>query len=60
MGLSGDAYGWRGDGGGGGKKGSRPKICCIYPTVMKLGAAIPYLKKIQKVYESRETPLEFC
>ena len=31
-----------------------------YSTMMKLGRAIPYLKKIQKIYESRETPPEFC
>ena len=37
-----------------------PKICHTYPTMMKLGAAIPYLKKIQKIYKSRVTPLEFC
>ena len=28
-----------------------------YPTMMKLGTVIPYLKKIQKIYESRDTPL---
>ena len=37
-----------------------PKICHIYPTMMKLGTVIPYLKKIQKIYESRDTLLEFC
>ena len=26
-----------------------PKICHIYPTVIKLGTAIPLLKKIQKI-----------
>ena len=31
-----------------------------YPTMMKLGTVIPYPKKIQKIYESRDTPLEFC
>ena len=36
-----------------------PKICHTYPTMMKLGTVIPYLKKIQKIYESRDTPLEF-
>ena len=25
--------------------------------MMKLGTVIPYLKKIQKIYESRDTPL---
>ena len=28
-----------------------PKICHTYPTMMKLGAVIPYLKKIQKIYK---------
>ena len=37
-----------------------PKICHTYPTMMKLDTVIPYLKKIQKIYESRDTPLEFC
>ena len=37
-----------------------PKIRHTYPTMMKLGTVIPYLKKIQKIYESRDTPLEFC
>ena len=31
------------------------KICHTFPTMMKLGTVIPYLKKIQKIYESRET-----
>ena len=35
-----------------------PKICHIYPTMMKLGTLIAYLKKIQKLYESRDTPPE--
>ena len=37
-----------------------PKICHTYPTVIKLGTVIPYLKKIQKIYESRDTPPDFC
>ena len=28
--------------------------------MMKLGVVIPYLKKIQKIYKSRDTPLELC
>ena len=40
------------------KKDPLPKICRTYPTMMKLGTVIPYLKKIQKIYESRDTPLE--
>ena len=46
--------------GGGGKKAPLPKICHTYPTMMKLGTVIPYPKKIQKIYESRDTLLEFC
>ena len=47
-------------GGGGGQKGlPLPKICHTYPTMMKLGTVIAYPKKIQKIYESRDTPLEF-
>ena len=37
-----------------------PKICHTYPTIMKLGTVIPYLRKIQKMYKSRDTFLEFC
>ena len=46
--------------GGGGKKAPLPKICHTYPTMMKLEKVKPYLKKFQALYESRETPLEFC
>ena len=31
-----------------------------HPTMMKLGTVISYPKKIQKIYESLDTPLEFC
>ena len=41
---------------GGDKKAPLPKICHTYPTIMKLGTVIPYLKKIQKICESRNTP----
>ena len=37
-----------------------PKICHTYPIVMKLGTVMPYLKSIQKLYESSDTPLELC
>ena len=37
-----------------------PKISHTYPTIMKLGTVIPYLKKTQKIYKSRDTPHEFC
>ena len=56
MGIFGAAHGWRGEA----KKAPLLKICHTYPTMMKLGTVIPYLKKIQKIYESCDTPLEFC
>ena len=59
MDFSGAAHGW-GGGGGQGKKAPLPKICYTYPTMMKLDTAIPYLKKIQKIYESRDTHPDFC
>ena len=43
--------------GGRAKRSPLPKICNTYPTMMKLGTVIPYLKKIQKTYESRDTTL---
>ena len=36
------------------------KICHTYALIMKLGRIIPYLKKIQKKYKSRDTPINFC
>ena len=47
-------------GGAGTKRPSIPKICHTLPTMMILSTVIPYLKKIQKIYESRETHPEFC
>ena len=41
---------------GGGQKGP-PLKSVTHPTMMKLGTVIPYLKKIQKIYESRDTPV---
>ena len=32
------------------------KICCTYPTMMKISTVMPYLKEIQKLYGSRDTP----
>ena len=46
--------------GEGGKKVPLPKICHTYPAMMKLDAVIPHLKNIRKLFESRDTPLEFC
>ena len=46
------------------RRGKKPphlrEICHTYPTMTKLGTVEPYLKKIQKIYESSDTPLEFC
>ena len=54
-------FGGGGVGGGGeGQKCPIPKICHTDPTIMKQGAVKIYLKKIQKIYESRVTSLEFC
>ena len=47
------------DGRGGAKKARLPKICHTCPTMMKLGTIKPYLKKIPKIYESRDTHPEF-
>ena len=55
MGFFGAAHGW-----GGPKETPVPKMCHTYPTMMKLDTFIPYTKKIQKIYESRDTPREFC
>ena len=53
------------EGGGGwqdSKKVHLPKICHTYPAMMKqyLSKVILYLKKIQKIYESRDTNPGFC
>ena len=45
-----------GVGSGGCQKGPLPKICHTFPTMIELGTVIPYLKRIQKIYESRDTP----
>ena len=55
MGFFGAAHGWQGLFGP-----LLPKICHTYRTMMKLGTVIPYLRKIQKIYKSRDTSLEFC
>ena len=58
MGLFWDAYD-REEGGGRQKDPPSPKPV-THPTMKKLGTVIPYLKKIQKIHKSRDTPLEFC
>ena len=52
--LFGAALRW---GGGGGTTSLKSDT---HPTKVNLGTVIPYLKKIQKTYESRDTRLEFC
>ena len=56
MGIFGAAHRWKG------QKGppSVPKICDTYPTTMKIGTVIPYLRIIQNIYELQDKPLEFC
>ena len=39
------------------QKGSFTKTCHTYPTMIKLGTVIPYLKEAKKRYELRNTPL---
>ena len=41
---------------GSSRMGDPSKICHTYPTIMKLGSVIPYLKKIQITYKSPDTP----
>ena len=48
------------DGGGVKRPSPDPKMCHTYLALMKLGTDIPYPKKIQKIYESRDTHLELC
>ena len=46
---------------GGTKKALLPKkICLAYPIMLTLGTVMHYPKKTQKIYKSRDTPLEFC
>ena len=44
----------------GGKKIPLSKISQMYPIKMKFGKVMAYLKKIQKIYKSRDIPPEFC
>ena len=55
MGFFGAAHRYPICGQGGGKRPSFPKICDTYPTMMKLGTLIPYLKKIQEIHKSPDT-----
>ena len=56
MGFLGTAQEW--GGGGGRQKVPLSLQSVIYPTMMRLRTLIPYLKKIQKTYEPRDTTLE--
>ena len=53
MGFFGAAHGW------GTFLAPLLKTGHTYPTMMKLGTDIPYLRKIQKMDKSRDTSLEF-
>ena len=44
---------------GGGQKGLLPEFFHTFSTMIKLRRIIPYLKKIQKIYKSRDTLLKF-
>ena len=48
------------DGAGGGQKGLPSLKSVTHPTMIKLGTNLPYLKKIKKMYESRDIAVEFC
>ena len=41
------------------KKALLLEICYTYPTMIKLGTVISYLKEIPKLYKSGDTLLEF-
>ena len=53
MNLFGATHGW-----GEIQKDRLPKTCNRYPAMMELGIVVSYLKKIRKINESRDTPLE--
>ena len=53
MGIFGAAHGW------GGAKRPPSLKSVTHPAMMKLGTVIPYLNKIQKIYESCNAPPEF-
>ena len=43
-----------------GNKAPLPEISQTFTTIVSLGAVIPYLKRIQGIYGSRNTSLGFC
>ena len=54
MGIFVVAHGWEV---GRGQKSLLPKICHIYPAMMKLGTITLYLKKVQKLFDHLAYPL---
>ena len=54
MGLFEAAHGW------GGPKTPPSLKSVTHPAKMKVGTVIRYLKKTQKIYESRGISLEYC
>ena len=54
MRFFGAAHGW-----GEANRSLLPKNCHTYSTTMKSGSVIPYLKKIQKLYNSLDATFEF-
>ena len=42
------------------KKFPLPKIYHTYPTMMKRGTVIPYLKNIQKIYNDKAHPCSYA
>ena len=52
MGFFGALHGW-----GEAKKSPLPKICHTHPAMIKLCLVIPYPRKTQTIYESRDIPL---
>ena len=60
MGLFRAAHGWWGGEVGGGERPYLSRMYHTYATISKLGTVIPYVKKIQKLCESRDTHPEFC
>ena len=57
MGFFRAAHRW--GGGGGAFWPPLTKICHRHPAMTKLGSFMPYLRKIQKMYKSRDTSYEF-
>ena len=62
--LFGGAHGCGEVGGGEGRGQEEERFALLkkyrtYPAITNVGTIIPFLKKIQKIYESRDIPLSF-